>query len=52
MERLIGTTDYIEQQIGGWYGCKNEDGSFDAEIQIIIASTMANGYNKLAARTY
>ena len=52
MERLIGTTDYIEQQIGGWYGCKNDDGSFDAEIQIIIASTMANGFNKLAARTY
>lgn len=29
-----------------------EDGSFDAELQIIIASTIANGYNKLAARTY
>ena len=52
MDRLIGTTDYIEQQIGGWYGCKNDDGSFDAEIQIIIASTMANGFNKLSARTY
>ena len=27
-----------------------DDGSFDAEIQIIIASTIANGFNTLAAR--
>ena len=52
MDRIIGMTDFIETQIGGWAGCKNEDGSFDAEIQIIIASTIANGYNKLAARGY
>ena len=50
MDRLIGMTDYIEMQIGGWAGCKNDDGSFDAEIQIIIASTIANGFNTLAAR--
>ena len=30
----------------------NEDGSFEAELQIIIASTIANGFNKLAARGY
>ena len=52
MERVIGMTDFIETQIGGWAGCKNADGSFDAEIQIIIASTIANGYNRLAAREY
>ena len=52
MDRLIGMTDFIEMQIGGWAGCKNDDGSFDAEIQIIIASTIANGFNKLAARGY
>lgn len=52
MDRLIGTTDYIEMQIGGWVGCKYDDGSFDAEIQIIIASTIANGFNKLCARGY
>ncbi len=52
MDRLIGTQDFIEMQIGGWVGCKNEDGSFDAEIQIIIASTIANGFNKLCARGY
>ena len=52
MERVIGMQDYIEMQIGGWVGCKDEDGGFDAEIQIIIASTIANGFNKLCARGY
>lgn len=52
MDKVIGTTESIEMQIGGWVGCKNDDGSFDAEIQIIIASTIANGYNKLCARGY
>jgi len=52
MDRIIGTMEYIENQIGGWAGCVNEDGSFEAEIQIIIASTIANGFNKLAARGY
>lgn len=52
MDKVIGMQDYIESQIGGWAGCINEDGSFEAEIQIIIASTIANGFNKLAARGY
>lgn len=52
MDKVIGTTEYIESQIGGWAGCMNEDGSFEAELQIIIASTIANGYNKLAAKGY
>lgn len=52
MDKVIGMQDYIEMQIGGWVGCKYEDGSFDAEIQIIIASTIANGFNKLCARGY
>lgn len=52
MDHVIGMQDYIEMQIGGWVGCKYEDGSFDAEIQIIIASTIANGFNKLSARGY
>ena len=50
--QIIGTLEYIESQIGGWAGCINEDGSFEAELQIIIASTIANGFNKLAARGY
>ena len=52
MDKIIGTMDYIENQIGGWAGCVNPDGSFEAEIQIIIASTIANGFNTLAARGY
>lgn len=52
MDKVIGMQDFIESQIGGWAGCMNEDGSFEAELQIIIASTIANGYNKLAARGY
>ena len=52
MDKVIGTLDYIESQIGGWAGCINEDGSFEAELQIIIASTIANGFNRLAARGY
>ncbi len=52
MDKVIGTQEYIESQIGGWAGCINEDGSFEAEIQIIIASTIANGFNTLAARGY
>lgn len=52
MGKVIGMQDYIEMQIGGWDGCVNADGSFEAELQIIIASTIANGFNKLAARGY
>lgn len=52
MDHVIGTLDFVETMIGGYEGCIKEDGSFDAELQIIIASTIANGFNKLAARTY
>lgn len=52
MEKLIGTLDYIESMIGGYEGSLHSDGSIEAELQIIIASTIANGYNKLAARGY
>ncbi|PBF32305.1 glycine/sarcosine/betaine reductase component B subunit [Clostridioides difficile] len=52
MEKIIGTLDYVERMIGGYKGCLNEDGSIDAELQIIIASTIANGYNHLTARYY
>ena len=52
MEKVIGTLDYVEMMIGGYKGCINEDGSMDAELQIIIASTIANGYNHLTARYY
>lgn len=52
MDHVIGTLEFVETMIGGYEGCIKADGSFDAELQIIIASTIANGFNKLAARTY
>lgn len=52
MDKIIGTLDYVETMIGGYEGSLKEDGSIEAEIQIIIASTIANGYNTLAARGY
>lgn len=52
MDKVIGTLKYVETMIGGFEGCLKEDGSMEAELQIVIASTIANGYNKLAARGY
>lgn len=52
MDKIIGTLEYVEMMIGGYKGCLNEDGSMDAELQIIIASTIANGFNHLTARWY
>ncbi len=52
MDRVIGTLEFVETMIGGYEGSLREDGSIEAELQIIIASTIANGYNTLAARGY
>lgn len=52
MDKIIGTLDYVETMIGGYEGSLRPDGSIEAEIQIIIASTIANGYNTLSARMY
>ena len=52
MERVIGALEFVETMIGGYQGSLKPDGSIEAELQIIIASTIANGYNHLAARGY
>lgn len=52
MEKIIGTLDFVETMIGGYEGSLKPDGSIEAELQIVIASTIANGYNKLAAKGY
>jgi hypothetical protein len=52
MDKIIGTLEFVETMIGGYEGSLKEDGTIDAELQIIIASTIANGYNKLAAKGY
>lgn len=52
MDKVIGTLDFIETMIGGYEGSLKPDGSIEAELQIVIASTIANGYNKLSAKGY
>lgn len=52
MDKIIGTLEFVETMIGGYEGSLKPDGSIEAELQIIIASTIANGYNKLAAKGY
>ena len=52
MDKVIGTLDYVETMIGGYEGSLKPDGSIEAELQIIIASTIANGFNKLSAKGY
>ena len=52
MDKVIGTLDFVETMIGGYEGSLKPDGTIEAELQIIIASTIANGFNKLAARGY
>lgn len=52
MDKVIGTLEFVETMIGGYEGSLKPDGSIEAELQIIIASTIANGYNKLAAKGY
>ena len=41
MEKVIGTLDYVETMIGGFEGSMKPDGSIEAELQIIIASTLS-----------
>mgnify|MGYP003292701552 CR=1 FL=1 len=52
MERLIGSMAYIEEQVGGWHGCTHEDGSFDAEVCIVIGSNCEIGFSNLSCRGY
>ncbi len=52
MDRVIGTLEDIETMIGGYDGSLKEDGSIEAEIQIIISATSAFGCNTLTARMY
>ena len=52
MDKIIGSMDYIEEQVGGWNGCKNPDGSFDAEVCIVVGSTCEIGYSNLSCHGY
>ena len=50
MEKIIGTIDYVNKIAGGHDGSLREDGSIEAEIQVITGSTNEMGFNKLSAR--
>lgn len=52
LDKIIGTLEYVETMIGGYEGSLRDDGTIEAELQIVIASTIANGYNNLAAKGY
>jgi len=50
MERVIGTTDYVDKIAGGHAGSLRPDGSIEAEIQVITGATNEMGFGFLSAR--
>ena len=52
MDRVIGTLDFADKIAGAWAGSLKEDGSIEAEIQVITGATNELGFNKMSAKTY
>jgi sarcosine reductase len=52
MKKLLGHKEFIDVIAGGFKGSLKEDGSIEAELQIITGSTNELGYNKLSATGY
>jgi sarcosine reductase len=52
MKKLLGHKEYIDVIAGGFKGSLKEDGSIEAELQIITGSTNELGYNELSATGY
>ncbi len=52
MKRVIGMLDYTDKIAGGFAGSLKEDGSIEAELQVITGATNEIGFNKLTARTF
>ena len=50
MDKVIGMLDYVDVIAGGHAGSLREDGSIEAELQIITGATNEMGFNKLSAR--
>lgn len=50
MDKLIGHAEVINRIAGGWDGSLREDGSIEAELQVITGATNELGFNKLSAR--
>lgn len=52
MDKVIGMLDYTDRIAGGFDGSLREDGSIEAEIQVITGATNELGFNKMTARTF
>jgi len=50
MDKLIGTLDYVDVIAGSHAGSLREDGSIEAEIQILTSCNNEMGFGKLSAR--
>ena len=50
MDKVIGTLDYVDKIAGGHAGSLREDGSIEAEIQVITGATNEMGFNRMSAR--
>ena len=50
MDKVIGMLDYVDVIAGGHAGSLREDGSIEAELQIITGATNEMGFNTLSAR--
>ncbi len=50
MDRVIGTLDYVDRIAGGHAGSLREDGSIEAELQVITGATNEMGFGRLSAR--
>lgn len=52
MKKIIGHVDVADIIAGGHMGSLREDGSIEAEIQVITGATSEVGFNTLTAKTY
>ena len=50
MDKVIGMLDYVDVIAGGHAGSLREDGSIEAELQIITGATNEMGFNCMSAR--
>lgn len=50
MDKVIGMLDYVDKIAGGHAGSLREDGTIEAELQVITGATNEMGFNRLSAR--
>lgn len=50
MDKVIGMLDYVDKIAGGHAGSLRDDGTIEAELQVITGATNEMGFNRLSAR--